>query len=72
MNFERNDNVRQKYITQLDKKLQIKIEEKLLSYFETELELSPDDVEIELELAMNSRIYDLEDTININEIINKL
>lgn len=60
-----------RYIIQLEIELQNIIKSKLISYYKEELELGKEDIEIELEMAMNSRLIDLEDTIDINQLINK-
>lgn len=41
-------------------------------YGREKLELNDEDLEIELELAMNSRLVDLEDTIDIKKVIHQL
>lgn len=63
--------MRKLYISQLEDDLQLKIKSELIKYFKENLELSEEDEKIELELAMSSRVSDLEDTININKVINR-
>lgn len=62
--------MRDLYIIQLPIDLQKKIKDELIKYFKVELDLQDENVEQELELAMSSRVGDLEDTINIKKIIN--
>lgn len=58
------------YVVQLKDDLQVKIKNELIFYFKDELGLDEEEIKSELELAMSSRVNDLEDTINIKEIIN--
>lgn len=61
--------MRNLYVLQLDNSLQLKIKKELTKFFEDELSLEQWEVEKELELAMSSRVSDLENTINIIELI---
>ena len=58
--------MRGKYIIELDDILQVQIKEKLFAFYREELELSDEEIEEELERAMNSRLGDLEDTIDVS------
>lgn len=64
--------MRSLYVFQLEQDLQTKIENQLIHFFKEELDLNEKDLKIELELAMSSRISDLEDTINIKEVLHQL
>lgn len=61
--------VRKLYVSQLDNHLQKIIKDHLIQFYKIELELNEEDIKDELELAMNSRLHDLEDTINIKKIL---
>lgn len=60
--------MRNLYVSQLDNHLQKTIKNLLTHFFENELELNREETKQELELAMNSRLSDLEDTIDISRI----
>lgn len=62
--------MRSLFISQLEESLQYKIKNQLINYFRKELELNEEELKVELELAMASRVSDLEDTIDIKKIIN--
>lgn len=66
----KDNNSRNLYVSQLNSNLQLKIKNQLTNFFLEELELNQEDVDKELELAMNSRVSDLEDTIDIKKILN--
>jgi len=57
------------YVRQLKQELQIKIKDQLIIFFKEDLDLNDDELKNVLELAMNSRINDLEDTIDIKKIL---
>lgn len=61
--------MRSLYVAQLEPELQTKIKNHLIDFFKEELELNEEELNEELELAMNSRVSDLEDTIDINKIL---
>lgn len=63
--------MRDLYIYQLESDLKTKIKDGLIEFFKEELKLSEEDLRVELELAMNSRVSDLEDTINIDRILHQ-
>ena len=63
--------MRMLYVSQLDNHLQKKIKDHLTHFYINELELNEEDIKYELELAMNSRVSDLEDTINIKKILHQ-
>lgn len=65
MNSNNYKYIRGLYVSQLELNLQTKIKNQLIDFFNNELELNESDLKVELELAMNSRISDLEDTIDI-------
>lgn len=62
--------MKKKYVVQLSKKKQEMIKKDLKTFFITELNLNDQEVQKELELAMNSKLTDLEDSIDINQYIN--
>lgn len=62
--------MRKLYVSQLTTQMQNKIKNDLIKYFKEDLELNEIHMQIELEMAMSSRVSDLEDTINIEYIIN--
>lgn len=64
--------MRSLYVFQLEQDLQTKIENQLIHFFKEELDLNEKNLKIELELAMSSRISDLEDTINIKKVLHQL
>lgn len=59
--------MKNKYIIQLNDKLQNEIEVKLRQFYKEELDLTEQEIEEELELAMSGRIIDLEETIDISQ-----
>lgn len=61
--------MRKLYVSQSDDNLQKIIKDHLIQFYKIELELNEDEIKEELELAMNSRLHDLEDTINIKKIL---
>lgn len=58
------------YIFQLKNSLQSDIQSRLIKYYKEELNLNEDEIKTELELAMSSRLSDLEDSIDVNAIMN--
>lgn len=58
-----------KFIVQLDNQMQEQIKKDLKNFFKEELNLSDEEMEEQLELAMNSRLVDLEDSIDINSYV---
>lgn len=64
--------MRMLYISQLDNHLQKKIKDHLTQFYINELELKEEEIKYELELAMNSRVNDLEDTIDIKKILRQV
>ena len=63
--------MRKLYVSQLDNHLQKIIKDHLTHFYLNELELNEEEIKHELELAMNSRVSDLEDTINIKKILHQ-
>lgn len=59
-----------KFIAQLDKYKQNQIKQDLKFFLKEELELTDEEMEKELELAMSSRLSDLKESIDINPYIN--
>lgn len=55
------------YVSQLNGDLQSLIKKELTLFFKNDLNLNKDNIIKELELAMNSRVSDLEDTIDIKK-----
>lgn len=64
--------MRELYVSQLNNDLQKKIKDHLTKFYLNELELNEDEIKYELELAMNSRVNDLEDTIDIKKILQQV
>jgi len=62
--------MKNKYIIQLDSNYQIEIRNKLHLFFKKDLDLLDKEIEKELELAMNSRLSDIEEIIDITKYIN--
>lgn len=62
-------NIKHLYVSQLQPSLQYKIEKELILFYEDTLELNTEDLTVELELAMNSRVSDLADTIDLTKIL---
>lgn len=60
-----------KYVIQLDNCEQIQIKKDLKDFFENELDLTDEEIKDELDLAMSSRLSDLEDSIDISPYIDK-
>lgn len=58
-----------KFIVQLDNQIQEQIKKDLKTFFKEELSLTDEEMEEQLELAMNSRLVDLEDSIDINSYV---
>lgn len=61
--------MKKKYVIQLNENKQKQIKEDLKKYFKEDLNLTNQEIEEELELAMSSRLVDLEDSIDINQYI---
>lgn len=66
------ESIRHLYVSQLDFDLQSSIKKELIDFFIEELDLNEAHSKEELDLAMNSRVSDLEDTINIKKILHQL
>lgn len=60
-----------KYVIQLNDCEQNQIKKDLKIFFKNELGLVDEELENELDLAMSSRLIDLEDSIDINPYIDK-
>lgn len=65
-------NLRSSYVLELESDLQTKIKSHLIDFFKNDLDLNEAALSEELELAMHSRVSDLEDTIDIKKILQHL
>lgn len=64
--------IRRLYVSQLDSDFQSLIKYALTKFYKEELELEGDEIKHELDLALNSRVSDLEATINVKKILQQL